>query len=742
MEKELQRDLGLVSVIAISMGAMIGSGIFILPGLAMALAGPAVILAFVIAGLLVLPAALSIAELGAAIPDAGGDYVFIERGMGPIAGTIAGLGTWLMLMFKGALALLGGMFYLELLIWLPDPAVAAVLLGTILIVVNLIGVKQTGNLQSVMVLVMVIILGVFVVFTIIRVEQAQYQPFFAEGSSGLFAATAMLLVTYAGVTKVAAVAEEIENPGRNLPLGLLVSLISTALLYALIAFVLVGMVDADLLAGSNVPMADAVTPVWGTVGVVAIVLAAILALVSTANAGILTASRYPLALSRDNLIPPVFEYIHPRFATPSIAIGLTGGVMLFIVVALPVEEIAKTAGAFQIIVYMLVCMALIFFREQNPEWYSPEFRSPAYPWVQIFGILSGAFIITQMDMVPIIGAVGILVFGSLWYQFYAADRVDRSGIAFDAMRRTAGRQFIQETQEELHKAPRTGHVVVAIRRDIGVDEERLLLRIAEPVAKARDTDVRVVRFEEVPDQFPLDRAAGEISPADIRFETQTNEIASELDISVDVEEIVSHDTKHALRNYLHEVDADLLITRADPVKRLNTLLGRDMDWVIDRAPCDVVFVQLGELVDIDEISIVTDRSPFNDPLKVALGDAIASTLGANLRFVFAVDEDASDQMLETITEYHDELDNECEAPVDGIVRKTDRPTRTLVQEMERSDLVLLSTTTHRLVPDLLIRQQSDRLAERLDIPVLLVHSEKSWRGSFLEPLVERVLFKD
>lgn len=742
MKKDLERDLGLVAVIAVSMGAMIGSGIFILPGLAMEAAGPGVILAFVLAGIFVLPAALCIAELGAAMPDAGGDYVFIERGMGPVAGTIAGLGTWLMLMFKGALALVGGMFYLELLLWLPSHASAAILLGTILIIVNLVGVKQTGDLQSVMVVIMVIILSIFVLFTIIRVNQAQYQPFLTRGTPGLFEATAMLLVTYAGVTKVAAVAEEIENPSRNLPLGLLLSLLSTAFLYALIAFVLVGTVEADHLVGSHVPMADAVDPLWGTIGVTAIVLAAILALVSTANAGILTASRYPLALSRDNLLPDLFSYIHPRFSTPMIAIGATGGAMLFIVVALPVEEIAKTAGAFQIIVYILVCMALIFFREQNPGWYDPAFRLPLYPWIPIFGIISGIFIITQMDTLPLIGAVGILLLGSAWYRFYASQRVDREGIAFDAMRRTAGRQFVQETQNQLEQNTHTNEVVVGIRQDIDIDEERLLLRIAAPIAATREAGLRVVRFEEVPDQYPLERAAEVIGDADVEFEERTDALAKELDVNIEVEEIVSHDTQHAVVNYLDRHDADLLITRADPVNRLNTLLGHNMDWIMEHAPCDVTFVKLGELRDINEISIVTDRSPFNDPLKVELGDAIASAVGAKLRFVFTVDEDASDQLLATIEEYHAELDDQCHVPVEGVVRRTAESTQTLIEEVEQSDLVLLSTTTHRLLPDLLITRQTDRLAVRLDKPVLLVHSTKSWRGTFLEPLVERVLFRD
>ncbi|WP_331233931.1 universal stress protein [Natronorarus salvus] len=740
MTKDLERDLGLVPVIAISMGAMIGSGIFILPGLAMAEAGPAVILAFLVAGLLVVPAAISIAELGTAMPEAGGDYVFIERGMGPVAGTIAGLGTWLMLMFKGALALVGGMFYLDLLFWLPSHAAAAVVLGTALIGVNLIGVKQTGRLQSLMVVVMVIILSAFVALSITHVQSPRYEPFFTAGYSGLVGATTMVLVSYAGVTKIAAVAEEIEDPGRNLPLGLLLSLCSTALLYALIVFVLVGTIDPVQLAGTNVPMADAVEPIpgLGAPAVAAIVVAAVLALVSTANAGILTASRYPLALSRDELLPKGFAYVHPRFSTPTIAILATGGAMLFIIVALPVEEIAKTAGAFQILVYVLVCAALIAFRERNVEWYDPSFESPAYPWLQLFGIVSGVYVISQMDTLPLVGAVGITVLGTGWYLWYASDRVDREGVAVDAVRREAGRKFVRETERQLAGSEEGEEVMIALRRDASLLEENRLLQLAAPIARTRESRIRIVRFDEVPDQVPLEWAT-EQSAADVEFERRTDELVADLDVDVAVGEIVSHDTKHAVVNYAERAGVDLLITRADPVSRLRTLFGRDTDWIMEHTPCDIVFVQEGALESIEEIAIVTDRSPFNDPLKVELADAIASAAGARLRFVYAAG-DASDRAEETIRAYHDELDDRCEVPVEGTILRSGEVDE-LVAELAGADLVMLTTVTHRRLPDLLFSQRSDRIATRLDQPVLLVHSRRTRRSTFLEPVIDRVLFE-
>jgi amino acid transporter len=285
--KTLERDLGLGAVFAISVGAMIGSGIFILPALALDIAGPAVILAYLLAGLLVVPAALSKSEMATAMPEAGGTYIYIERGMGPLLGTVAGVGTWFSLSFKSALALVGGVPYLVLLFDLPVKPVALGL-AAFLVVVNLLGAKQTGRLQTIIVSVMLLALGWFVAGSAGKVQQTNYQDFFAGGWEGLLAATGLVFVSYAGVTKVASVAEEVEDPGRNIPLGILGSLAFTTLLYVGIVAVMVGATQAGSVAGSATPVAVVAEVTLGNWGVYAVIGAALLALVSTANAGILS----------------------------------------------------------------------------------------------------------------------------------------------------------------------------------------------------------------------------------------------------------------------------------------------------------------------------------------------------------------------------------------------------------------------------------------------------------------------
>ncbi len=601
MPEELERDLGLPSVVAISMGAMIGSGIFILPGIAMGEAGPSVIFAFVLAAILVVPAAVSIAELGTAMPEAGGDYVFIERGMGPGAGTIAGLGTWLMLMFKGALALFGGMFYLEpvlsnfdITMTQGELRVLAVVIGALLIGVNVVGVKQTGGLQKILVLIMLFILGGFVALTGGSVEPAQYggslDGFFAEGATGLFAATATVLISYGGVTKVAAVAEEIENPGRNLPLGLLLSLVITAALYALIVAIVVGVVEEELLLTDewqNIPVVAVVDVVGlGFLMVVAIVIAAMFALISTANAGILTASRYPFALSRDNLLPDTFATVSSRFRTPTTAILTTGGAMLFIIAVLPVEDIAKTAGAFQIVVYILVCLSIMAFRRRDPQWYDPEFESPLYPWIQLFGVVSGLFILTQMDLLPQVGGVGIALLGGLWYYVYGRPRVDRSGVMGEAIV-----DMVEPTLEEGEEKPHRIVVPVA-----NADREEGLLRFAAAkAAKKEPAELIVMNVITVPEQTSLEQ---EVAYEKERIQRQqklldeAEKFAEEHGIGLRTHAIVGRDVGETVLDVIELEEADGVVMGWSGVrKRRDRILGSNIDQIIERAPCEVSLVR-------------------------------------------------------------------------------------------------------------------------------------------------------
>lgn len=615
--KTLERDLGLAAVIAISMGAMIGSGIFILPALAFPRAGSGVILAYLLAGILVVPAALSKAEMATAMPEAGGTYLYIERALGPLAGTIAGVGTWFSLSFKGALALVGGVPYLLLVLDLPAVPTAVGLAG-VLIALNLAGAKQTGRAQIVMVALMLAALGWFVTGAAGQLRTGAYAGMTAAGADGLLATTGLVFVSYAGVTKIASIAEEVEDPGRIIPLGILGSLAVTTLLYVAIVAVVVGIVPPAAIAGTLTPMAVAAEATLGTAGVWAVVLAAILALISTANAGILSSSRYPFAMARDGLVPAVLARITPRVRTPGPAIALTGATLLVLIVFVPLLQIAKLASAFQILVFGLINVAHLAFRASAVE-YDPAFRAPLFPWVQVGGIATAGLLLTQMGGIALWGSAAIVAAATLWYVGYVRPRVDRQG---------AAQQLIDEelTAQQLTATapPAAGqHILVAVTKPLGPRRERRLVRLAADIAAGADGHVDVIRFEELPDQVPLAGSVIAQTPADRAFEERIDAVAAAVSVPITAGERVSHDTKHAVVHYAETQAVDLIVAEHEPLRLQTRLLGSPVDWVAHHAPCPTVLVDALAYEPPTSVGLVVRGAGYS-PALVATAGALAA----------------------------------------------------------------------------------------------------------------------
>jgi len=456
--EKLEKSLTLFDVYAISTGAMFSSGFFLLPGIAAAETGPSVILAYLVAGLLILPPMFSMAELSTAMPKAGGAYYFLDRSLGPLAGTVGGLGTWLALVFKSAFALIGMGAYLAIFFDVPIKPLAAAL-TVAFAALNVFGAKETSGLQRVLVAILVSVLVFYLVQGFIAVSglesgrvRDQVLPAFPFGATGFASTIGLVFVSYAGLTKVASVAEEVQDPDRNIPLGMVLSLITATAIYVLGVFVMVTVLDADALRSDLTPVATSgeLFMNWlpGATGLILIVVAAIAAFASTGNAGILSASRYPLAMARDRLVPAGFSKLG-RFGTPTLSILVTAGLMVLIIFGLSEEGVAKLASAFQLLIFALLNLAVIIMRESGIPSYAPGFRSPLYPWMQAAGIVIALLLIAEMGNLSILFTAAIVVAGIGWYFYYAQQYVAREGAIYHLFARLG--QFRYEgLDSELH----------------------------------------------------------------------------------------------------------------------------------------------------------------------------------------------------------------------------------------------------------------------------------------------------
>ena len=457
MADSLKKNLSLFDVYAMSTGAMFSSGLFLLPGLAAGLTGDSVYLAYFVAGILIMPAMYSMAELSTAMPKAGGTYYFLDRAMGPLMGTIGGLGSWVAVVFKSAFALVGMGAYLGIYLEMSF-TLLAIILTIAFGALNIAGAKETNLLQRGLVGSLVVILTAFIILGLSEVDgTAAFSPnsadqeFFRSGLAGFISTIGLVFVSYAGLTKVASVAEEIENPDRNIPLGMTLSLATATIIYTLGTLILINALEQDELEESLTPVADAGSVFLDWVpfdlGVILIVVAAIAAFASTGNAGILSASRYPYAMAKDKLIPAKLAELG-RFGTPTKSVVMTVVAMIIVLVVFDVEAVAKLASAFQLVLFALICVAVIVMRESRIDTYKPGFKAPLYPWLQIAGVLIAIWLISEIGFLAIAFTMALLLGCIAWYRWYASGNLERRGAIFHVHQRL-GEQKYEGLETEL-----------------------------------------------------------------------------------------------------------------------------------------------------------------------------------------------------------------------------------------------------------------------------------------------------
>jgi len=456
----LGRQLGTLDVFAVAAGAMISSGLFVLPAIAYAQAGPAVVLSYVLASILVLPTVLSKAELATAMPRAGGTYFYVERSLGAVWGLFGGFAGWFSLALKSAFAIVG-MAVLAAVVLQTTFGVSyqpwhlkgiAVLCCLLFAALNIVSVKSTMRIQIVLVALLLLILGLFIVFGTAHVRAVNYEGFLTAGWGSVLATAGLVFISFGGLTKAASIAEEVKNPGRNLVVGMFAAWLVVTFMYVAVVAVVVGVLGDERMqqiyaSGSLMPVSFAAKKFAGTVGFVALSIAAMAAFVTTANGGILAASRGPMAMSRDQLLPPILSSVNNRFKTPHLSILLTCGFMAAAIVLLDIEKLVKSASALMLSLFILDNASVIVMRESRIQSYRPQFKSPLYPYVHIAAIIACGALIVDMGTVPLL-STGVFVLVSLvWFLVYVRNRVGRASAAMHVVERVTDHELKTVTLE-------------------------------------------------------------------------------------------------------------------------------------------------------------------------------------------------------------------------------------------------------------------------------------------------------
>jgi APA family basic amino acid/polyamine antiporter len=437
---ELERTIELKGGLAIGVGTMIGAGIFVFPGIAAGEAGPAAAGSFAIGAVIALLVALPASELATAMPRSGGGYYFISRSMGALPGAIVGISLWLGLVFASAFYLMGfGNYAMAVFaragIDLAGVSVAGfsvvqvlgMAFGVGLTALSLTGTENAAKLQNAVVAILLVILTLFLtyggldalgVFGRVKTPET-FAPF---GYGPMFSTAALVFTSYLGFAQVATVAGEIKQPGRNLPIAMVGSVVLVGVFYVATIFVATSAYpSATLESFGETAMVKVAEDFVGAPGAIAILGAGLLATVSSANASILSSSRAVYALSRDALLPKKTGRVNLKWGTPHIALAMAGVPVVLLVALGQVEVLAEVASFLHLVMYGLICVALVLLRRSDPEWYDPDFRVPGYPVVPIVGALASFALIGFMQPLSQVVGIALMVAAAGWYAYYARD---------------------------------------------------------------------------------------------------------------------------------------------------------------------------------------------------------------------------------------------------------------------------------------------------------------------------------
>lgn len=412
---ELKRTLNLFDATSIGIGAIIGAGIFVVLGIAVGYAGPAVIVSMIIAGTVALFTALSFSELSSAIPKEGGTYEFAYEMIHPFAGFISGC-MWLFAQtVAGAAVCLGLASYFVGLFPFFPVKIVAVSAALALTVLNLMGMKHSARVNNVLVVIKIVILCFFVGVGVFHVNPQNYSNFAPNGFFGILQGAGFIFFAYLGFGRIAALGEEVENPKRTLPLAILLALAASMILYVVTGLVATGLVDSGNLAkfGSGSPIAYAAKATGNFAVVATVSFGALVATVSVLLTNLLGLSRVSFAMARNGQFPKSLAKIHSKLGTPYLSILITGALMAVLAFVSDLRQAAAITSFSMLTTHIILHSAAIRLRKKIPN--LKTFKVPLYPLVPSLGLASCVILMFSLPMESWIVSAAAIVAVSLLY---------------------------------------------------------------------------------------------------------------------------------------------------------------------------------------------------------------------------------------------------------------------------------------------------------------------------------------
>ncbi|MDH3496017.1 MAG: amino acid permease [Gemmatimonadota bacterium] len=740
-EVRLSRELRLLDITMIGVGAMIGAGIFVLTGIAAGVAGPALIVAFLLNGIVALLTAMAYAELGSAFHDAGGGYLWVKTSLPDPNGFLSGWMSWFAHAVACSLYALGFGAYFRLVLeaagapslhlgfmtlekWL------AVLTCVVFSYINFRGASETGKAGNVVTVGKIAVIGGFIGLGIWVLAgrpdwQTSFEPFFTTGWGGVFAAMGLTFIAFEGYEIIAQTSEEVENPKRNVPRAIFLSLAIVVPIYLLVAFVAIGAVVA--------PEGMRVTQFLGQEKEVALVRAAdqflagggfvilvggLLSTLSALNATIYSSSRVAFAMARDANLPTVIGTVHPRRATPHVAIAASALIVIGMAILLPIEDVAAAADIMFLLLFVQVNVAVIRLRKLRPD-LDRGFRVPLMPFVPVLAIgtmlFLAVFLFTHYPMAWV-AAGGWIAAGAGVYYGYSRKREAAHLKRAEWMERIERKEY---------------RVLVAVSSPRTVES---LMEVAVAIATQHKGEVVAVSVVEVPEGEALatgQHRVGELEPVLQRAAEYAQRRGVPVRPVVEIARRVSHGIVEAARE---EECNFLVIGRPVAYSFMERVVASIVERVLQDAPCQVGIVYGTVKPDgIGRIVLPVTRGP-NPELAAELAPALSRWFEAEVQPVTVVPEGMPEgEATELVAGARATL---AAAGIDAgleVLRRREIA-RGIAQILRRDDLVLIGAPSASPLAALVGETIPNIIAQRRRVPVLVVREVEQKKARRLERL--------
>ena len=737
---KLSRDLSLFSVTMIGVGAMIGAGIFVLTGIAAGVAGPAILIAFLLNGIVAFFTASAYAELGGSIPEAGGGYLWVKESLPQPSGFLSGWMSWMAHSVACSLYAIGfGAYFGEVLLEFKIPLffppevlkkILAVLIVVMFSSINYRGAKETGKIGNVVTLLKIFILFFFVLIgskVIFSAPQrfTHFFPFFSKGCIGILTAMGLTYIAFEGYEIIAQSGEEVKNPVKNIPKAIFLSILIVVPIYIFVAFVALGVVNPEgitawdfLASKKEVAMVEAARNISFFGGAV-LLLGGLLSTISALNATIFSSSRVSFAMGRDHNLPPIFARIHAKFRTPSGSILVSSALIILMLLLLPIEDIASSADIMFLFLFIFVNIALIHIRRKTPQ-ILKGYKSPLFPLFPLIGIITqSVLVIVMFAYSPRSFFISLLWIGMGLSIYYGYSRLRE--------KEEVGPKIIVEEKDLARKDFK---IVLGIEKK---EEVLPMMNLALSLAKERDGEIFVTHVIPLPAQTPL--GVGKQFIEERReFLKMAEELGEKSKIPVSFNIRVSHEVYHGLLDSVVENKGDVLILGSGEIKARGRILGSVLDPLIQEAPCDIGIMKIKGEARIKRVLVPTAGGP-NAKLAFEWGAWIVKQNRGKLTLLSVVSDERKRKRAEAcLRETKKAVSYESNMIEDKIVYGKDI-TSTILEESRGHDLILIGASKVGFWKRIRFGTVPEKIARLSSVSVLVVRKYEgvilSWLRRFV-----------